>query len=102
MAANGVERGSNALGAALTFAVAVTAFTWGGYRADLALGTRPLFLIVGAALGGVGGFLHMVYKLAPDALPWTTGTSGGTSSDAPSHEGAAPDEQPADGEERAD
>jgi hypothetical protein len=81
MASNGMDRGSTALGGALTFAVAVAAFAWGGHRADLALGTRPLFLVIGAALGALGGFLHVVLKLAPDALPWSSG--GDESEDPP-------------------
>jgi hypothetical protein len=64
------DRGSDALGAALTFAVAAALFAWLGFLADGQLGTSPLFLILGLALGLVGGFLHLLRVLAPDLLPF--------------------------------
>lgn len=60
------DRGSDAIGAALTLAVAVALFAWGGHRLDLALETSPLFLFFGAILGAVGGFLHLLRVLAPE------------------------------------
>ncbi|MBI5852281.1 MAG: AtpZ/AtpI family protein [Planctomycetes bacterium] len=66
MPRNAWDRGADALGAALTMALAVALFTWGGYRLDLALGSSPLFVFAGAMLGVVGGFLHLVRVLAPE------------------------------------
>ncbi len=66
MPENTWDRGAGALGAALTMALAVALFTWGGYRLDLALSSSPLFVIVGAMLGVVGGFLHLMRVVAPD------------------------------------
>jgi F0F1-type ATP synthase assembly protein I len=62
-------RGSDAIGAALTFAVSVALFAWLGYLGDGALGSSPLLMIVGVLLGLVGGFLHVLRVLAPDLLP---------------------------------
>jgi F0F1-type ATP synthase assembly protein I len=64
------DRGSRAIGSALTFAVAVALFAWLGNLLDEVLGLSPLFLIVGAALGVTGGFIHVVNALAPDLLPF--------------------------------
>ncbi|MFO1051912.1 MAG: AtpZ/AtpI family protein [Planctomycetota bacterium] len=66
MPARNVDRGADAFGAALTLAVSVSLFCWGGYRLDLSLDSSPLFLILGAALGLLGGFLHLMRVLAPD------------------------------------
>ena len=63
-------RGSDAFGAALTLAVAVAAFAFGGYYLNRSLSTSPLFLLVGLALGALGGFLHVLRVLAPDLLPF--------------------------------
>ncbi len=54
----------------MTFAVAVALFAWLGHLLDDRLGTDPLFLIVGAMLGVLGGFVHVVHELAPDLLPF--------------------------------
>ena len=64
------DRGSEAIGAALAFAAAVALFAWGGHWLDGRFDTSPLFLILGAALGVLGGFLHLIRKLAPDLLPF--------------------------------
>lgn len=63
------DRGSDAIGAALTFAVAVALFAWLGHLGDGALGSSPILMIVGVLLGLVGGFLHVLRVLAPDLLP---------------------------------
>ncbi len=77
-----VDRGTQAIAAALTFAVAVALFGYGGYWLDGRWGTSPWFLLLGVTLGTVGGFLHVVLKLAPDMLPW------GTSRNRPQDPGA--------------
>src|SRR5439155_22902186 len=43
-----------------TFAVAILAFGALGWVVDGWLGTRPWFALVGAAIGGFGGFLTML------------------------------------------
>ena len=88
------SRGTDAIAAALTFAVAVGLFTGGGWWLDRQLGTLPVFLIVGALLGLAGGFLHVVRKLAPDLLPFGAATTPG-SADPDRSDGA--DRRDADG-----
>jgi F0F1-type ATP synthase assembly protein I len=41
------------------FAAVLLVFTGAGYWLDGRLHTLPLFTLVGAAVGGVGGFLHL-------------------------------------------
>jgi F0F1-type ATP synthase assembly protein I len=59
------DYGSNALAAAMTFAVAVAAFALAGHWVDGKLATTPVFLVVGCLLGCAGGMLHMLRRLAP-------------------------------------
>jgi F0F1-type ATP synthase assembly protein I len=47
-------------GLGFTFAASMFVFGWGGYWLDGKLGTSPLLLIVGGALGAIGGFIHIV------------------------------------------
>lgn len=61
---------SSALGAGLTFAVAMVLFALGGLWVDDRLGTRPLFLLVGVALALVGGTIHLLRVFAPGTLPF--------------------------------
>ncbi len=56
------------MGAALTMAVAVALFAYGGHRLDGWWGTEPWMLITGSALGVVGGFLHLIKVLAPEVF----------------------------------
>lgn len=70
MPAPSFTKGSDALGAALTLAAAVALFAFGGYRLDLALDSSPVFVLVGLALGALGGFIHVLRVLAPDLLPF--------------------------------
>ena len=64
------DRGSRALSASLTWAASLGLFAWGGFWLDTKVGTKPLFMLVGCALGGIGGFLHFLTSLAPELLPW--------------------------------
>lgn len=64
------DYGSNALAAAMTFALAVALFALAGSWIDRRLGTSPIFLVLGFLLGTAGGMLHLIGRLAPDALPW--------------------------------
>jgi F0F1-type ATP synthase assembly protein I len=41
----------------LTYAASLVFYGFGGWWLDGKLGTQPLFLLVGVALGAVGGFL---------------------------------------------
>lgn len=98
MSPRGWDRGSDAIGAALTFAVAVALFAWAGHWLDGRADSSPLFLIVGVVLGLFGGFVHLVKVLAPDLLPFgrggrrdrrsgpeqTDGNDGGEDRDRPS------------------
>lgn len=47
----------------LTFAGAVGLFALGGSYLDRWLGTRPLFVIVGAFVGGAAAFINMYWHL---------------------------------------
>lgn len=58
------------LGAGMTMAVTVALLSYGGYLLDRELGTLPLFLVVGVLLGAVGGFVHLLMVVAPEALPF--------------------------------
>jgi len=64
------DRGSRALSASLTWAACLGLFAWGGFWLDGKVGTKPLFMLVGCALGGIGGFIHFLATLAPEVLPW--------------------------------
>jgi F0F1-type ATP synthase assembly protein I len=62
------DLGAQAWAASFTFAVAVALFTLAGVWLDAQFGTRFVFLIVGFLLGTVGGFLHLISRLAPQYL----------------------------------
>lgn len=62
--------GARAFGAGLTMAVTVALFSYGGYLLDGLLGTEPLFLVIGALLGILGGTIHLLAALAPESLPF--------------------------------
>src|SRR5207249_11956621 len=49
-----------------TFAVAILAFGALGWVVDGWLGTRPWFALVGAAIGGFGGFMALYYCVQRD------------------------------------
>ncbi len=70
MAPRAPDYGTHALAAAMTFAVAVAVFAYGGSFVDDKLGTSPVFLVTGCLLGVAGGMLHMISRLAPGALPF--------------------------------
>lgn len=50
---------SRYLGLGLTFALSILLFLGLGYKLDTVLGTLPLFTLIGAFLGGTGGFIHL-------------------------------------------
>lgn len=78
----GADRGTRVIGASLTFVVAVVAMAYGGRWLDTKSGTAPLFLIVGALWGFVGGFLYLLKHLAPDMLPGARPKGAGTGGDS--------------------
>ncbi|PIE24407.1 MAG: hypothetical protein CSA62_03775 [Planctomycetota bacterium] len=56
------------LGIGLTFGMTLVIFAFAGVGLDRLLGTAPLFLLVMAALGFVGGFIHLVETVSPGTL----------------------------------
>jgi|GEM_PF-2024594 F0F1-type ATP synthase assembly protein I len=52
-----------------TFALAILLFGGAGWVVDGWLGTRPLFALVGAAIGGFGGFMSIYYRVQRDTAP---------------------------------
>jgi F0F1-type ATP synthase assembly protein I len=62
---------------ALTFAAAILVFGAAGWVLDGLLGTRPLFAIAGAFLGGFAGFMRLYYRVKADT------TRDGTPHDPP-------------------
>ncbi len=64
------NRSTRSLGAGLTLVVCVLLFAFGGRWLDGQLETRPLFMLIGIALGFIGGMIHFVSSVAPNALPW--------------------------------
>ena len=51
---------------AFSFAFAILLFGAGGWLVDGWLHTRPLFALVGAGLGGFGGFMQIYYRVKSD------------------------------------
>jgi len=47
------------VGLGMTFALSALLFFGAGYALDKRLGTLPIFSLIGAFLGGIGGFLHL-------------------------------------------
>ncbi len=59
----GIGAGHKLVGLGGTFAAAIIGFTLGGWAVDEWLGLTPLFTLVGMAVGAVGGFLNVYWKL---------------------------------------
>lgn len=59
----GIGAGYKLVGLGGTFAAAIIAFTLGGWALDEWLGLTPLFTLVGMAVGAVGGFVNVYWKL---------------------------------------
>jgi hypothetical protein len=64
------DRATRVVGAGLTMVVTVGLLAYGGIWLDRRLGTNPLFVVVGALLGVVGGTLHLIGVVAPEMLPF--------------------------------
>lgn len=89
------SQGSRALSASLTTAITIGGFAYGGYLLDESWGVAPLFVLLGAAVGGLGGFLYLVKEVSPESLPWTSSSGGEASEDggadsSPASESAPP------------
>lgn len=54
---------SDALGHGFTIAAAIGLFLWAGDRADRALGTSPVFALLGALTGAAAGFYRLYAHL---------------------------------------
>ena len=65
-AAKGYGQGYEYVAVSLAFAFAILAFGALGWLVDGWLHTRPLFAIVGAFLGGFGGFMNIYYRVKRD------------------------------------
>jgi len=76
------DRGGSALGAGLTWGVSVAVLTLVGYWGDGQLDTSPLFVVLGAVFGSVGGFIHFLSRVAPEVLPFGRQGKAGTTDDA--------------------
>ena len=59
-----------ALGAGLTFAASLALFAFGGLWLDDQFGTKPLWTVVLILCGLLGGTLHLIRVLAPQAWPF--------------------------------
>jgi F0F1-type ATP synthase assembly protein I len=64
--ARGMGEGYAYVGAAFAFALAILLFGAGGWLLDGWLHTRPAFAIVGALIGGFGGFMSIYYRVQRD------------------------------------
>lgn len=64
------QRNARTLGAGMTLAVSVGLFAYGGLWLDARFGTKPWLLLVCVACGIVGGILHLIRVLAPEAWPF--------------------------------
>ena len=65
-AAKGYGQGYEYVAVSFTFAFAILAFGALGWLVDGWLHTRPLFAIVGAFVGGFGGFMNIYYRVKRD------------------------------------
>jgi F0F1-type ATP synthase assembly protein I len=63
----GFGAGYAIVGAGFQFAFAILFFLGGGYLADRWLGTRPLFMLVGLALGLAAGFYAFYVRVLAES-----------------------------------
>jgi F0F1-type ATP synthase assembly protein I len=71
----------------MTLAAVVGLFAYIGHLLDEWTGLGPLFLLVGVALGGVGGFLHLIAVIDPTLLPFKSRSSREREAPPPEGEG---------------
>ena len=69
------------MSAGIVFAASIVVFSLGGYFLDAMLETRPLCMLLGLALGGIGGFIHLVETVSPGTL-FSSRRSDSTKSDS--------------------
>ena len=72
--------GRKDMSAGIVFAASIVVFSLGGYFLDAMLETRPLCMLLGLALGGIGGFIHLVETVSPGTL-FSSRRSDSTKSD---------------------
>jgi F0F1-type ATP synthase assembly protein I len=65
-AARSFGEGYAYVGAGFTFALAILLFGAGGWVLDGWVGTRPLFAVLGAFLGGFAGFMSIYNRVIRD------------------------------------
>ncbi|HYX92064.1 MAG TPA: AtpZ/AtpI family protein [Myxococcaceae bacterium] len=65
----GFGEGYSYVALGFSFAFAILVFGALGWVVDGWLHTRPLFALVGAALGGFGGFMSIYYRVQRDTEP---------------------------------
>ena len=73
--------GRKDMSAGIVFAASIVVFSLGGYFLDAMLETRPLCMLLGLALGGIGGFIHLVETVSPGTL-FSSRRSDSTKSDS--------------------
>jgi len=83
MSPSATGQGSEFLGAGLTWSVSVALLAFLGHLLDGQIATSPWFLVIGAVLGAVGGFVHFVNLVAPDLLPFRRRRGRSSDSDSP-------------------
>ena len=67
----GYGTGYAIVGAGFGLAVSILFFAWLGYMADKALHTKPLFLLIGLAVGLGAGFYAFWLKIKGESKPGT-------------------------------
>ena len=67
---SGMSQGQKAFAAALTMAVTVGLFAYGGLWLDRQLGTKPWLLLLLVLCGLVGGVLHLIWAVSPEVWPF--------------------------------
>ena len=65
------------MGAGFTFAFAILLFGAAGWVVDGWIGTRPLFAILAALLGGFAGFMSIYVRVMRDTEARRRGPPGG-------------------------
>ena len=70
----GLGQGYEYVGVGFAFALAILLFGAAGWVLDGWVHTRPLFAILGALLGGFGGFMSIYYRVKRETKSWGSGS----------------------------
>ena len=73
---HGFGEGYSYVALGFTFALAILLFGALGWLVDGWLHTRPLFALVGAAVGGFGGFMSIYYRVTRETNSGKGGKAG--------------------------